>query len=155
MRLQLKNIAARTNILGAKAFGRVKTLVKCIFSSSAVVSLVAFVALFVFPEPVASLFVEKGDTALLEMSVHALRLFSIEFFFWWFGYAAICFYNAIEKPKNAAILTISTALVFPLVMVAVLWPLGLDGLWLNQAATYIPVGIIAFFMLRKTWATLK
>ena len=35
-------------------------------------------------------------------------------------------------------------------MVVLLWPLGLDGLWLNQAATYIPVGIIAFGMLRKT-----
>ena len=35
-------------------------------------------------------------------------------------------------------------------MVVLLWPFGLDGLWLNQAATYIPVGIIAFAMLRKT-----
>ena len=45
---------------------------------------------------------------------------------------------------------LSTAIVFPLIMVGVLWPLGLDGLWLNQAATYVPVGIIAFCMLRKT-----
>ena len=52
--------------------------------------------------------------------------------------------------KNAAILTVSTAIVFPLLMVVLLWPLGLDGLWLNQTATYIPVGIIAFVMLRKT-----
>ena len=140
---------------GARAYGRVKALAKCIFTSSAVVSLAAFVVLFLFPGPIVSLFVEKGDTALLESSIHALRLFSVEFFFWWFGYAAQSFYNAIEKPKNAAILTISTAIVFPLVMVAVLWPLGLDGLWLNQAATYIPVGIIAFFMLRKTWRELK
>ena len=140
---------------GARAYGRVKTLAKCIFSSSAIVSVVAFVILFIFPESVASLFVEKGDTALLDSSVHALRLFSIEFFFWWFGYAAQSFYNAIEKPKNAVILTVSTALVFPLVMVVVLWPLGLNGLWLNQAATYIPVGVIAFIMLRKTWKEKK
>ena len=88
--------------------------------------------------------------ALLDLSTHALRLFSVEFLFWWFGYAAQSFYNAIEMPKKAAILTLSTAIIFPLIMVVVLWPLGLDGLWLNQAATYIPVGIIAFFMLRKT-----
>lgn len=140
---------------GAKAYDRVKTLVKCIFTSSAVVSVLAFVVLFIFPEPVASLFVEKGDTELLKMSIRALRLFSIEFFFWWFGYAATSFYNAIERPKNAATLTILTAIIFPLVMVGVLWPLGLDGLWLNQAATYIPVGIVAFFMLRKTWSSMK
>ena len=106
--------------------------------------------MFFLPRQLASLFVDQADTALLELSSHALRLFSIEFFFWWFGFAAQSFYNAIQKPKNAAILTISTALVFPLLMVILLWPLGLDGLWLNQAATYVPVGIIAFVMLRRT-----
>lgn len=53
-----------------------------------------------------------------------------------------------------AIVTLSTALVFPVIMVILLWPLGLDGLWLNQAASYIPVGVIAFVMLRRTQKTL-
>ncbi|MBQ2791733.1 MAG: hypothetical protein IJE98_01275, partial [Oscillospiraceae bacterium] len=74
----------------------------------------------------------------------------VKYLFWWFGFAALGFYNAIEKPKNATILTLSNVIVFPLLMVALLWPLQLDGLWLNQAATYIPVNIIAFVMLRKT-----
>ena len=39
-------------------------------------------------------------------------------------------------------------------MESVLWPLGLDGLWLNQAATYMPVCVIAFFMLRKNQKSL-
>jgi len=64
------------------------------------------------------------------------------------------FFNAIRKPKNAVILTASTAIVFPLLMVCLLWPLGLDGLWLNQTATCIPVGIIAFVMLRTPKKTL-
>ena len=110
--------------------------------------------MFGFPRQIVSVFVDKEETALLDMATRALRLFSVEFFFWWFGYSTQSFYNAIEKPKNAAILTLSTAIVFPLIMVAVLWPLGLDGLWLNQAATYIPVGLIAFFMLRKTQKSL-
>lgn len=135
---------------GARAFDRVKTLAKCVFVSTAVVSAAAVVLMCSLPWQLASVFVDSSDVALLELSAHALRLFSVKFLFWWFGYAAQSFYNAIEMPRNAAILTLSTAIVFPLVMVAVLWPLGLDGLWLNQAASYIPVGIIAFFMLRKT-----
>ena len=79
-----------------------------------------------------------------------MRVFSVKYLFWWFGFAALGFYNAIEKPKNATILTLSNVIVFPLLMVALLWPLQLDGLWLNQAATYVPVGIIAFVMLRNT-----
>lgn len=139
---------------GAASYKRVKTLVKCVFIATAVVSAFALLLMFKFPRQIASLFVDSADTALLDLSAHALRLFSIEFFFWWFGYATQSFYNAIQKPRNAAILTLSTAIIFPLIMVVILWPLGLDGLWLNQAATYVPVGIIAFFMLRRTQKSL-
>jgi len=135
---------------GAASFQRVKVLTKYVFGATAIVSAIAFALMFSIPRQLASIFVDSSETALLDMSAHALRLFSVEFFFWWFGFAAQSFFNAIQKPKNAAILTVSTAIVFPLVMVILLWPLGLDGLWLNQAATYVPVGIIAFFMLRKT-----
>lgn len=135
---------------GAEAYGRVKALVKCVFTATAVVSVFAIGVTFHFSRQLSSLFVDSADTALLDLSAHALKLFGLKFLFWWFGFAAQSMYNAIQKPKNAAILTLSTAIVFPLVMVALLWPMGLDGLWLNQAATYIPVGIIAFFMLRRT-----
>ncbi|MBQ7345776.1 MAG: MATE family efflux transporter [Oscillospiraceae bacterium] len=139
---------------GATSYQRVKTLAKCVFSATAIVSALAFVLMFSIPRQLASIFVDSSETALLDMSAHALRLFSVEFFFWWFGFAAQSFFNAIQKPKYAAILTVSTAIVFPLLMVWLLWPLGLDGLWLNQAATYVPVGIIAFIMLRKTQRSL-
>ena len=135
---------------GAESYKRVKSLAKCVFTATAVVSGFAILLMYGFPRQIASIFVDSKDTELLDLASHALRLFSVEFLFWWFGYATQSFYNAIQKPRNAAILTLSTAIVFPLIMVAVLWPLGLDGLWLNQAATYVPVGIIAFFMLRKT-----
>jgi len=135
---------------GAKSYGRVKSLAKCVFTATAVVSGVAIVLMCGFPRQIASIFVDSADIDLLDMASHALALFSIEFLFWWFGYSTQSFYNAIQNPMNAAILTLSTAIVFPLIMVAVLWPLGLDGLWLNQAATYVPVGIIAFIMLRRT-----
>ncbi len=139
---------------GAESYKRVKSLAKCVFTATATVSVFAIVLMCGFPRMIVSIFVDGKDKELLDLASHALRLFSVEFCFWWFGYTAQSFYNAIQKPKNAAILTLSTALVFPLIMVAVLWPLGLDGLWLNQAATYVPVGIIAFFMLRRTQKSL-
>lgn len=134
---------------GAASYGRVRTLTKCVFISTAVVSAFAFALMFSIPRQLASIFVDSSEGELLNLSAHALRLFSVEFFFWWFGFASQSFFNAIQRPKNAAILTLSTAIVFPLIMVALLWPLGLDGLWLNQAATYVPVGVIAFCMLRR------
>jgi len=135
---------------GAESYQRVKSLAKCVFTSTGLVSVIAIVLMCGFPRQIAGIFVDSTDTALLDMASHALQLSSIKFLFWWFGFVAQSFYNAIQNPRNAAILTLSTAIVFPLIMVGVLWPLGLNGLWLNQAATYVPVGIISFLMLRKT-----
>lgn len=139
---------------GAESYKRVKSLAKCEFTATAVVSGFSIILMCGFPRQIASIFVDNKDTELLNLASHALRLFSVEFLFWWFGYATQSFYNAIQKPRNAASLTVSTAIVFPLIMVVLLWPLGLDGLWLNQAATYIPVSIIAFIMLRRTQKSL-
>ena len=135
---------------GAEAYDRVKTLVKCVFTATAAISAIAIGIMFGLPRQIASIFVAGSEWELLDLSAHALKLYSVKFFFWWFGFTATGFYNAIQKPGNAAILTLATAIGFPMLMVALLWPLGLDGLWLNQAATYIPVGIIAFAMLRRT-----
>ena len=140
---------------GAEAYDRVKTLAKCVFFATATMSVVAIGIMFCFPRQIASIFVAASEMELLDLSAHALKLYSVKFFFWWFGFTATSFYNAIQKPGNAAVLTLATAIVFPLLMVVLLWPMGLDGLWLNQAATYIPVGIIAFVMLRKTQKEMK
>ena len=139
---------------GAESYTRVKSLAKCLFAATAAISGVAIVFMLSFPRQIVAIFVDSKDTALLQLSTHGLRLFSLKFFFWWFGFATQSFYNAIQKPRNAAVLTLSTAIIFPLVMVAVLWTLELNGLFLNQAASYIPVGIMAFFMLRKTQKSL-
>lgn len=104
---------------------------------------------------IAALFVDQGDAALVVMSVRAFKLFSLKFFLRWFGFSAQSFFNAIEKPKYSTVLTMSAAIVFSMLFVALLWPLGLDGLWLNQAAVYIPVDIIACFMLRKVRKNMK
>lgn len=139
---------------GAESYKRVKSLTKCVFVSCALVSILAFGVMCSFPWMTASVFVDRGETELLKLAAHAVRLSSVKYLLWWFCFVTQSVYNAIQKPRNAAVLTLSTAIVFPLIMAVVLWPLGLDGLWLNQAATYIPVGILAFTMLRKTQKSL-
>jgi len=140
---------------GAKSYDRVKALAKCVFTAAAVASVVAIILMFGLPRQIVSLFVESSNAELLELSVHGLLLFSTKFFFWWFSFVCQGFFNAIEKPLYSTILTLSTAIVFPLLMVLLLWPLGLDGLWLNQTATYIPVGILSFIMLKKVQRSMK
>ena len=61
---------------------------------------------------------------------------------------------AIEKPLAASLLSVSTALVFPVVLLAVLWPLGLTGLWINFPATSALAAVLAVLILRRQHADL-
>lgn len=134
---------------GAGMHGRVKEIAKCSFAGCAVVSLLGAAVMFAFPGQVAGLFIAAGDTALLEMTTHAMRLFCLAYLFRWFGFAAQGFFSAIEKPLAASILSLSSAMLFPVGLVWLLGPMGLDGLWLNLAGTSLCVAVMAFCMLRR------
>ncbi len=135
---------------GAGAYRRVRAIAKCVFVACGIVSLVGMALMLLFPAPIASLFVNVQDTALLSLSVHALRIFAVAFLFRWFGFAVQGFYSAIEKPLCASILSVCSALIFPILFLFTLTPLGLDGLWWNTAATSLCVALLALVLLLFT-----
>ncbi len=141
---------------GAGNKKRVRGIAKCVFTASGVVSVVATVLLFVFAKGAASIFVDaEADPMLLTVASGALRIHCLSLLFRWFSFSSQCFYSAIEKPVPASVLSVASAFVFPLFSIAVFWGLGLDGLWLNSLGVALFTGILAFFMLRKTWRGMK
>ncbi len=140
---------------GAKRLDRVRDIAKCSFVACGVVSLLGTAVMFFFPAQIAGLFISAEDTALLDMSVHAMRIFCTAYLVRWFGFAVQGFYCAIEKPLPASILSISSAMVLPIILVFALSPLGLDGLWLNLVGTSLIVSIMAVFMLRRSQKLIK
>ena len=84
-----------------------------------------------------------GDTAFFTMAEGAPRLFSLTFLTRWFSFATQSWMLAIEKPVPATAISLSTAFVCPVVLVAALWPLGLTGLWLNFAGTSLLVAALS------------
>ena len=50
---------------------------------------------------------------------------------------------AVGMGSVASVISVSTALIFPVALIAALWPLGLTGLWLNFAATSLLAGLLA------------
>ncbi len=116
---------------GAGRDDRVKSIARCGYVGSALISLIAVAAMFFFSEGIARLFVDAEDTALISLATHALRLFSLTYLVRWFPICAQSFLAAIEKPVQATVLSVCIALFFPFVTLALLWRLGLDGIWLN------------------------
>ena len=135
---------------GARALDRVKALTRCMFTASAIVSVLASTAVFLFPSVLVSFYVDSGDLALREMAAHALRLYCLGYLFRWFGFSAQTFFNAIKRPFYSSLLTLCNTFVFPMLLVFALWPLGLDGIWLNQPGSFLLVALLAFVLLQKT-----
>ena len=134
---------------GARNIKRVKAIEFRCFGAAAVLALLTTLVLGFFPRQVAGLFIDPSETAYMEMAVQALLLFSLTYVTRWFSYATQSFLSAIEKPVAASMISVSTALVFPVLLIVVLWPLGLTGLWLNFAVTAVLAGILALILLLR------
>lgn len=134
---------------GAGKFGRVRAIERCCYAASAVVSVAAALVIFLFPGQITVLFMPEGGSAFLSMAMGALRLFSLTFLTRWFSFATQSWMLAIEKPIPATAISLSTALVFPVALVAALWPLGLTGLWLNFAGTSLLAAVLSGTVLLR------
>ena len=132
---------------GAGNKKRVFQIEKCTISASAVISLCATLIMFLFPEQLVSLFLKSEEANLSNMAVPALQLLSLTYLTMWFGFAIQSFLVALDKPLPASILSLSNAFVFPLLLIVIMWPFGLNGIWLNFPITSALVSILAGVIL--------
>ena len=134
---------------GAGSFSRVRAIEKCCYIASAVVSVLSVFVVLLLPEQLTRLFISEPTEEILRMSVSALQIFSLTYSVRWVAFATQSYMLAIEKALPASILSVSTALVFPVVLIGVLWPLGLTGIWLNLAGTSLLSAILSIIIMRK------
>lgn len=134
---------------GAGKISRVRAIEKCCFTASGIVSLLAVFVILLFPEQITNLFMAGVDKEFMNMSVEALRLFGLTYVTRWFSFATQSYMLSIEKPLPASAISVSTALLFPILLIALLWPLGLTGIWLNFTGTAILAAVLSAIILVK------
>ena len=132
---------------GARRYDRVWAIERRCFTVSGLLSVAAAVVLLVFPNQVIALFMNHADAALLQMAVPALQLFSLTYLTRWFSFASQSFLSAIGRPVSASVISLSITLVFPLLLIAALWPTGLTGLWLNLPVTSLLAAVLSAVLL--------
>ncbi len=120
---------------GAGSLDRVRNITKCSLLVCAGVSVLSTAVMLLFPSLFTFIFVADGETVLIEMSLHALRIFASAFLFGWMSFAVQGFLSSIERPLPAMIISVCRALIFPVILIYALSFMGLDGLWLNYTAT--------------------
>jgi len=132
---------------GAEDYKRVKKIVKCNYIGTFTVGMISTAALYFLASPLAALFSNAEDIRLLSMSESAIKLFCLTYLFRWFSVTTQGFLSAIEKNVQATMMSVSVAFVFPAVVLAALWNLGLNGIWLNMFGTSVLSGIFGIVLL--------
>ena len=132
---------------GAGDKQRVRAIERCCFLASAAVSLLSACVLFFFPKQLAFIFIGAGKEAYLSMAVFALQIFSLTYLTRWFSFAAQSYMLAVGNALGASLISLSFTLVFPVLFILLLWPLGLTGIWINFAASSLLAGILSAFVL--------
>ena len=80
-----------------------------------------------------------------------MRLFALTYITRWFSFATQSYMLAVEKSLPAALISVSTALVFPMILIASCGT-SPDGLWLNFALTALLAAVLSgvlLFLLRR------
>lgn len=140
---------------GARDYSRVKKIAACGFVSTALVGVGSTSILFFFPGPVASLFAGAEDVRLLEVSTHAIRIFCFAYVFRWLVVMTQSFLSAVQKPGQATIMSVGTAMVFPIILLGALWYFALDGIWFNFVGVNTLAAVLSVVLLMKLGREIK
>ena len=112
--------------------------------SGAVVSVMVYICIFFFADPIAGIFNSEKDPALQEIAIQGLRLYFIGCFFAGFNVIKAAYLSAvgISAPANLISILRGFAVIIPAALaMSALW--GVDGLWLSFAASEFIVSIVS------------
>ena len=132
---------------GAGNRKRILAIEKYCFSAVAVISLISAAVLFAFPDMITNLFLSDMDSGFLSTARLAIQLFAFTYVTRWFSFAVQSVMTALEQALSASLISISTALIFPLLLLAALSPFGLTGIWLNFAGSSLLAGLLSAVLL--------
>lgn len=140
---------------GAKKYATSIQTLKMAIRWGVGLSLIGFIIIQVFARQIVSLF-DANDLQLIELSSRALRLFHLMLPLTSIPIFATSFFQAINKPVKAGVLSLSrqVLLLMPLVLILPLF-MGLDGVFYAPPAADLLSVILAFYLLNKYFAKHK
>ncbi len=103
----------------------------------------------ILAKPLASIFVSY-DKELLELTINALRLYSLSYIISWFNIFASSFFTALNNGFISALISFLRTLLFQVITILVLpaiW--GINGIWLSVLFAEILSIIVSIICLVK------
>lgn len=133
---------------GAGLKKRVIALEKRILFSAAIFSFIACLFLRYGGGFIVPFFVKEGDTELLNLSIHAMGIYSLSYLVNWIDGCLSAFLTALGKAGRSFIVSVTGTLILPLISLAVLVPtLRFDGVCYMPLFVGVINGILALILV--------
>lgn len=103
----------------------------------------------ILAKPLASIFVSY-DKELLELTINALRLYSLSYIISWFNIFASSFFTALNNGMVSALISFLRTLAFQVAMILILpaiW--GINGIWVSVACAEILAVVVSVVCIVK------
>lgn len=131
--------------------GRIKLLMKYSVSSVLAISFAVYAFLFIFAEPIVSVFNSEGDPALALTAARGLRLYFISAAFMGYNTVLSAYFSSVEDPVPAQILSIlrGLVLILPLAyLLSAFWQT--DGTWLACPISEAAAAALGLWIYKKS-----
>ena len=134
---------------GAKNHSELKNLLKLSFITIGFFAILMFIFAEIFAESLANIFVSY-DHDLLEMTVHAFRIYSFAFLFAGFTIYTSSFFTALNDGITSAIISFLHSMIFEVSFILIL-PIifGLNGIWFSVVVAEFLAIVISLLFLAK------
>jgi len=134
---------------GAKATDRVREIFKIILLVTMILSAAAFLLMFLAGPSLAKIFIKPGDTALLSMSVTAVRIFAFSYLVGWIDTCFSSLFTALDMPGRSLTVSVFGTLVFPVAFLFILTAIwDLNGVWLMAPVSALASGVVTLLLAR-------
>lgn len=136
---------------GAGMTDRVKAIEKYVMAAGLLISLLGGGLIVLLPEQLSIPFLE--DLSLLPLAVDVLRISCVGYLFKWLSQSIQSLFMALERPLPSMAISVCNVSVFPLLLIPMLLPWELKGIWWNYPITCLLTTALAVILLvihRKT-----
>ncbi len=141
---------------GAGLYKRVWTLEKWVLGVAAVLSIAVCLILRYCGAFIVPFFVKSGETKLLILSIHAMKLYALSYLVNWIDGCLSGFLTALGQAGRSFVVSIMGTLVFPLVGLAIMVPsMRLDGVCLMPLFSGVANAVLAIVLVITMTKTIK
>ena len=134
---------------GAGNKDELKSLLSKSIKLLGVVAIVMTLLSELFARPLASIFVSY-DKELLNLTINAIRLYSLSYIISWFNIYASSFFTALNDGFISALISFLRTLVFQIIVILILPELiGINGIWLSVLVAEVLAFIVSITCLIK------